>query len=415
MPQISIIMPIYNVEQYLSKCLESILSQTFQDFEIICIDDDSTDASQKILQAYKNKDKRVILFQQNHNGAGAARNFGLKQARGKYILFLDSDDYFEPTLLDEMHARATKHDADVVVCSSRKVDNNDNITETGSPNFPINMDKTPMEQVFNRENFPNDIFSLFIPVLWNKLIKKSLLEENCIEFPKLSIYEDIAFAHSVIISANKIIAFNKELINYRFNRPASLACIRSKHTIEAVKSCICLEEFLTKNGFLPKYKNAYNEIFINHIRAEISYCNDEEYKIFLKELKELLPDKWQKYKLAFRQDYITPAYLKNVIGNQKVMLWGASLFIKQVLEKEKERNQKIIGIIDRNIALAGKSFCNYTIYPPEAINELKPDGVILTVLSNNETIYQSLKDEFQEKYPNTKLLPNIFKEEFVCK
>ena len=98
------------------------------------------------------------------------------------------------------------------------------------------------------------------------------------------------------------------------------------------------------------------------------------------------------------------------------MLWGGSLFIKQVLEKEKEKNPNIIGIIDRNEASAGKAFCNYTIYPPHSINELKPDGVILTVLSNNESIYESLKEEFKEKYPNTELLPNIFEEELeICK
>ena len=90
------------------------------------------------------------------------------------------------------------------------------------------------------------------------------------------------------------------------------------------------------------------------------------------------------------------------------MLWGGSLFIKQVLERETEKNPNILGIIDRNAASAGKPFCKYTIYPPDAINELKPDGVILTVLSNNESIYESLKEEFKEKYPNVELLPNIF-------
>lgn len=87
------------------------------------------------------------------------------------------------------------------------------------------------------------------------------------------------------------------------------------------------------------------------------------------------------------------------------------MFIKQILEKEKEKNSNILGIIDRNAASAGKPFCNYTIYPPESINELKPDGVILTVLSNNESIYESLKQEFKEKYPNAELMPNIFEEE----
>ena len=93
------------------------------------------------------------------------------------------------------------------------------------------------------------------------------------------------------------------------------------------------------------------------------------------------------------------------------MLWGGSLFIKQVLEKEKEKNPNILGIIDRNEASWGKSFGNYKIFSPEALYDLKPAGVILTVLSNNESIYESLKQELVKKYPNVELLPNIFKEQ----
>lgn len=414
--KISIIIPTYNVEKYLRECLDSILAQTFQDFEIICVDDGSTDRTLDILQEYKRKDDRFVILQQRHAGAGAARNHGLKLAEGKYIQFLDSDDYFEPTLLEELYTRAEKFGSDLTVCSSRKIDDEGNITETGSPNFPINIDKVPMEQVFNRQDFKDEIFCLLIPVVWNKLIRKSFLDENHLEFPKLTIYEDIAFMHSVVAYADKIVVFNKELINYRFNRPGSLVSTRSEHTIEAVKSCIALKQFLELRGLFAELETAYKKVVINHIRAEISYCNDDEYKKFLQEVKALLPNEWQKYQSALRKDYITPEYLKKIIGNKKVMLWGASLFIKQVLEKETEKNPNILGIIDRNSASAGKAFCNYTIYPPKAINQLKPDGVILTVLSNNESIYESLKQEFAEKYPETELLPNIFEEELEhCK
>ncbi len=413
--KISVIIPVYNVEKYLGECLDSVVNQSFKDIEIICVDDGSTDKSLEILQEYKRKDDRFVILQQRHAGAGAARNHGLKLAEGKYIQFLDSDDYFEPTLLEELYTRAEKFNSDLTVCSSRKVDDERNITETGSPNFPINIDKVPMEQVFSRQDFKDEIFCLLIPVVWNKLIKKSFLEENHLEFPQLTIYEDIAFMHSVVACANRIVTFNKELINYRFNRPGSLVSTRSSHTIEAIKSCMYLGEFLHSINLIPEYENAYRKAVINHIRAEISYCNDDEYKEFLKEFKALLPNDWQKYQSALRKDYITPEYLKRFIRDKKVMLWGGSLFIKQVLEKEQEKNPNILGIIDRNAASAGKSFCNYTIYPPNAINELKPDGVILTVLSNNESIYESLKQEFKEKYPHTELLPNIFEGELILK
>lgn len=408
--KISIIIPVYNVEKYLRECLDSILNQSFQDFEIICVDDGSTDRSLAILQEYKTRDDRFVILQQRHSGAGAARNNGIRLAEGKYIQFLDADDYFERTLLEDMFTYAEQHNADLTICSSKKVDIDGNVIETGSPNFPINIDKIPLGQNFSRHDFKDEIFCLLIPVVWNKLIRKSFLKENCLEFPPLTIYEDIAFIHSLVICAERIVAFNKELINYRFNRPGSLVSTRSKHTIDAVKSCVYLGQFLKSRGFLPEYENAFRKVFINHIRAEISYCNDEEYRKFLEDFKTFLPNDWYKYQSALRKDYITPEYLKKFIGNKKVMLWGGSLFIRQVLEREVEKNPNILGIIDRNVASAGKQFCNYTIYPPDAINELKPDGVILTVLSNNESIYESLKAEFKDKYPNVELMPNIFEE-----
>lgn len=322
MPKISVIIPVYNVEKYLRECLDSIVNQTLKDIEIICVDDGSTDKSLEILQEYKRKDDRFVILQQRHSGAGAARNHGIKLAEGKYIQFLDSDDYFEPTLLEELYTRAESFDSDLTVCSSRKVDDNGNITETRSPNFPINIDKVPMEQVFNRQDFKDEIFCLLIPVVWNKLIKKSFLEEKHLEFPQLTIYEDIAFMHSVVACANRIVAFNKELINYRFNRPGSLVSTRSSHTINAIKSCICLKKFLEERDLFSELETAYTKAVINHIRAEISYCNDEEYKEFLKEFKALLPNDWQKYQSALRKDYITPEYLRNFIGDKKVMLWS---------------------------------------------------------------------------------------------
>ena len=95
MPKISVIVPVYNVEQYLRICLDSILAQTFQDFEIICINDGSTDNSLKILEEYKQLDDRLVILTQTQSGAAIARNNGIKQAKGEYIQFLDSDDYVE--------------------------------------------------------------------------------------------------------------------------------------------------------------------------------------------------------------------------------------------------------------------------------------------------------------------------------
>jgi len=411
--KISIIIPVYNVEKYLRECLDSILVQTFQDFEIICVDDGSTDKSLEILQEYKRKDDRFVILQQRHAGAGAARNHGIKLAEGKYIQFLDSDDYFEPNLLEEMYSRAENHNADLVVCSYRKVDDEGNVTESRNPNSPINLDKTPIEKPFSKQDFKEEIFSLLTPIPWNKLYRKDLIWENNIVFPDIHICEDVAFVHSCVASSNKILVFDDELINYRFNRPGSMATYRTKYTIDVVHSCNALKKYLIEKGLYQELESAFIKAFKNHIRWDIALCSDEEYKVFLEEFKKLIPDDWELFKPALRKDYITADYLKKFIGNKKVMLWGASFFIQKVLAEETQKNPNILGIIDRNTSSWGKMCGNYKIYPPESLYELKPEGVIMTIWSNYELIYPSLKDEFKEKYPNIELLPNIFEEEYV--
>lgn len=204
-PKISVIIPVYNVEKYLPECLESILNQTFQGFEIICVDDGSTDRSLDILQEYKRKDDRFVILQQRHAGAGIARNHGLKLAEGKYIQFLDSDDYFEPTLLEEMYNHAEKFGADLTVCFSRKVDDNGNITESQNPNSPINLDKTPLEKPFSWQDFKNDILGLFNVPSWNKLYLKNLILSNNLQFQNFTSCNDVAFGHISKICAQKIV------------------------------------------------------------------------------------------------------------------------------------------------------------------------------------------------------------------
>ena len=409
--KISIIIPVYNVEKFLSECLDSILYQTFQNFEIICVDDGSYDNSLNILHKYKSKDNRFIILKQKHSGAGAARNLGIKYAKSKYLQFLDADDCFEPTFLEEMYRHAEKFNADITVCSARKI-NSDGITiETNNPLWPLNLDKVPLERVFNRKNYPEDIFGLFCVVPWNKLYRKNLIVDNNLEFQNLSSSNDLAFSHIASICADRIVVFNKELVNYRYNREGSIAKYRADNTINIIKAFLYIKTFLEKRNIYADFEEGLIKAFINHIRAGISQCNKEQYQKFLQELKMLLPDYWQIFKPALKKDYITPEYLKNFIGEKKVMLWGASLFIKQVLEQEKTQNPNIIGIIDKNTALEGKKICNYTIYSPEALSYLKPDGIVLTVLSNNESIYESLKAELREKYPNVEFLPNIFEEQ----
>lgn len=405
--KISVIIPVYNVKNYIKECLDSLIKQTFQDFEILCVDDGSDDGTAEILNNYKNNYDNIQIIHNPHTGAAEARNTGVRHANGKYVMFLDSDDYFEPDFLNEMVSRAENYDADLVVCSSRKVDETGIITESSNPLFPINIDKVPLETPFNCYDYPDNIFDLFSVVPWNKLYLKKMIVDNNLKFQNISSSNDVGFGENVKICAKKIIVFNRELINYRYKRAGSIAEFRAKKTINIVHAAIFVKDYLKTIGLFDKFKNAYINVFVNHIRSGISLCSYDEYIEFLNECKALIPDDWKIFQNAFTDRQITLKDLETIAENKKVVLWGASKFLEKILQNNNEINPNILGIIDRNTALQGKIFCGYKVFAPEQLEEISPQFVLLTVINHNEEIYSDLKN-LLKNYDGIKLLPNIF-------
>lgn len=411
--KISIVIPTYNVEKYIQECINSLLKQTFRDFEIICIDDGSTDKTLELLQKYQLQDNRIKIIKQEHAGAAPARNTGITLAQGEYIQFLDSDDYFEPTMLEDLYNHAIKFNTDITICSARKVDEQGHIIESQNPLNPINIDRIPLNTIFNWKDFPDEIFTIFDVAPWNKLFKKNLIIDNNLEFQNLTSSNDLSFGLITRVCANKIVAFNKELVNYRFKREGSISKNRAATAINIIHSAIYVKHFLKLKNIYSQLKTAYIKGYINHIRSGISFCNDEQYKTFFNEFTKLMKDDVHLFKPAFIKEYINLDYLYNKIGNKKVYLWGASLFIKSVLEKETTPNNNILGIIDRNKELWGKNFVNYKVYSPEILSNQNPVAILLTVFFNNEAIYNSLKNDIIPNHPHIELLPNIFDEELA--
>ena len=397
MPKVSLVVAVYNLEKYIEECLESIINQTFKDVEIICVNDGSKDNSLSILEEYAKKDSRIKIITQPNQGSGAARNTGLEAAQGEYVQFLDGDDYFDLDMVEKLYNLAKSCDADISVCSSRKVDDYGNITETRNPNSPVNLLKTPFNKPFSYKDFPNDFFDLLGAVPWNKLYRREMLLKYDLRYPKLTGPDDLTFVFMAIACAQKIIAIDDELISYRFNRPGSVFTYRANYTSDIIRASLIVKELLNRIGIYDYLKAAYTNAFINAVRWETSLCNEEQYEKFLKELKELRPDDWEIFKPAFRKDYcIDSEFLEKVIGSKKV------------LDKETAHNPNILGIIDGNMALWGTEYKGYKIFSKDVLNEASSDGVILTVYNKNETIYPELKKLFEENYPKVELLPNIF-------
>lgn len=197
---ISVIISVYNVEKYLHVCINSILKQSYQDFEIICIDDASTDSSTKILEYFAEKDSRIKIIKNKLNmGPGQSRNKGIEVAKGKYILFLDSDDWYSPNALELLFNEAEKNNLDIVIAKAI-------VYYDDKKRFDIER----MYNIISMENFYGKVFNykdidasqlLRIPVaVWSKLYLKSFLNENNIRFPKENlIQEDNPFLIKVLL------------------------------------------------------------------------------------------------------------------------------------------------------------------------------------------------------------------------
>lgn len=207
MAKISIIVPVYNVEQYLEKCIESILNQTLEDIEIILIDDGATDNSSQMCDDYALRDNRIKVIHKTNGGLSDARNAGLEIATGKYIAFLDSDDWVESNTYEYLYSIIQRENADIVQCDYIEAYNEDTkITFNGNIRECV---YTGIEalQLLSCEGWVKTV------VVWNKLYRKEVFDP--IRFPKGKVHEDEFTTYKVLHKANKVINSNLPLIYYR--------------------------------------------------------------------------------------------------------------------------------------------------------------------------------------------------------
>lgn len=199
MPKISVIIPVYNTEKYLSRCLDSVVNQTFKDLEIICVNDGSTDNSNEILDRYASKDNRITVINQKNGGLSAARNTGLRHASGQYIGFVDSDDWIDIDYYECLIGLAERNNADIVMAGMRVVDQ-DNISDNTTPNMVTN-------------NFVKKIKNLPNGGINDKLLKSELFQG--LEFPVGRYYEDNVVLLKVMYYS-KIVVFTNSVSYYYF-------------------------------------------------------------------------------------------------------------------------------------------------------------------------------------------------------
>ena len=218
-PLVSVIIPIYNSEEFLEQCLDSIRAQTFTDIEIICVDDGSTDGSPQILREYRQLDDRIRVITQENMSCGAARNTGLRAAGAGYVLFIDSDDFVEKNMVRDLYEEAVAGDCDIVVCNAWKYDNR---TGTEYEVGYIREDLIDPGKIISWRDYPEYIFNVCNPAAWNKIYRKSFLVDNGLEFEEVRRSEDLYFFCAAFASAERIGFVRRPLYHYRVGLTGNL-------------------------------------------------------------------------------------------------------------------------------------------------------------------------------------------------
>lgn len=231
-PTVSVIIPVYNAESLIQNSLKSVLDQTFQDFEIICVDDGSTDNSIKMIQQIADDDPRIHIYFQTNQGAGAARNHGFRRSRGKYVYFFDSDDICEPNLLEKTVEKLEKTDADIVCFNFVKLfPDGDELPQKG-----YSIENLDGKEIINYKDIPNGILTVLRPVPWNKVYKASLIRNNKLKFDEISSTNDITFSAVSAAAADKIAFLPDQLMKYCIRETGSITKTKVKNIWNVVKA-----------------------------------------------------------------------------------------------------------------------------------------------------------------------------------
>lgn len=212
-PEVSIIIPVYNAGKYLRECLDSVVNQTLKEIEIICVDDGSTDSSPQILREYAANDSRIKILQQQNRFAGTARNNGMAIARGKYLSFLDADDIFDKSMLKKAFSRAEKYSAEIVLwggCTFAET-----LEKKERSKGILDFSLLPKSKVFSPAEIADRLFQIGWGTPWNKLFLRSFVEKNALEFSETRTSNDIYFVFAAMSVAEKIAYLKKYPVFYR--------------------------------------------------------------------------------------------------------------------------------------------------------------------------------------------------------
>lgn len=251
--KVSIIIPVYNVQEYLDKCLDSVCKQSLKDIEIILVNDGSSDKSLQIAEEFARKDSRIVLHTQQNQGQGIARNWGIEKAKGEFIGFIDSDDFVDTDMYKILYDKAVETGADIVQSSPKKV-------ATKAYYEKIVAGGVNAVRLFSED--------LLHPTFWSKIYRRGLFIDNNIRFPLEPVrmkHQDFAIAVQPMFYAQKIVLLNKQLYYYREFREGSVTNTCSDLNLEHLNIALEINRnFLLSNNCMNQCSKYYNNLFTFH-------------------------------------------------------------------------------------------------------------------------------------------------------
>lgn len=304
MVKVSIIVPVYNVENYLDKCLDSLINQTLEEIEIIVVNDGATDNSQEIIDKYSEQNNKVRAFQKINGGLSDARNFGIEHAVGEYIGFIDSDDFVDYDMYKLLYEKAQKDSSDIVECNLRHTYPNKEDIEIG-------------REIYDKKEMLTNGRS----VVWNKIYKRDWLMDTGVIFPKGLIYEDVEYFLKLIPHIRSYSYIREASVHY-VQRNNSINNFSSLKTLDILKILRNIYNYYTDNGYIDEYKQEMEFLFARILLcssfARMIRIQDKKQRQFALEknwelLNEIYPN-WRKNSILRKERSYQTFYMKTING-----------------------------------------------------------------------------------------------------
>lgn len=284
MPIVSVIIPSYNAADYITQTLESVLAQTLTDIEVIVVDDGSTDNTRNIVADFANKDPRLMLVEQANQFAGVARNNGMSKARGKYLYFLDADDYIETTTLEELVNAIEQHGADIAIAKSEGFDNTTGDTWT----IDGALNGVDFDRPIAHDEYCEKLFQSFIGWPWDKLFRKDFIDRTELKFQPLRTTNDALFVFCALALADTIVCLDSVLFHHRTNNKNSLEGSRAKSWNNALCAIRAIGDRLSESTRGRACLNSYYRWILNYSLWTIESLPSVEADAYLTEIEPVI-------------------------------------------------------------------------------------------------------------------------------